>query len=212
MGVWPDPMRGAAFAALIWLGLGAPVLAQSENMDCAEEIVITAAGASDLDLHVAFPCRPYAAIDVRYGPILIPEELSQDGTLFLALPRIAGISDIRVDTGPQQLTGSVPNGAASLSGSVAVFWTDQPRWGVLQDNDGNTSRQLGFPGRADLPGLDLLVTGADEIGLSVPITQDTCGRSLKATIQTAQAPEPEMLSLSVPSCALVGHSVWIPVS
>lgn len=208
----------AALAGLVLGGFAAPVLAQTVSSDCESTLTVTESAKGGIDVSVSLPCQPYAKVVLRYGPLRIGEELSQDGALDLTLPRLPGVDDVTAESGAARMRTLLPATTSPELGFVAVIWTDGPRWGELNAQSGElawSQQALGFPGQTDPAPLDLMAIdpAAPELAaLVLPISPDTCGRSLVATVISSYDPSARALSLTAPPCALVGQSLHIPLS
>lgn len=208
----------AALAGLVLGGFAAPVLSQTVAPACDPALTVTESAKGGIDVSVSLPCQPYAKVILRYGPLRIGEELSQDGALDLTLPRLPGVEDVSAEAGAARMRTPLPATNSPELGFVAVIWTDGPRWGELNAQSGElawSQQALGFPGQTDPAPLDLMAIdpGAPEpVALVLPISPDTCGRPLGATVISSYAPTVRAMSLTAPPCALVGQSLHIPLS
>lgn len=191
----------------LWAGLAVSAAAQT---DCARSLDVMDQ-PSGLSVVYTAPCDPYASLQLSYGALQVFEEADQQGNLVMALPRLQGARSLTIEHGDTLLSAAVPPSQAPVYPYVAIDWPNGHRFGTLQSEDRDAT-PMGFLGANGQSHLDLLVgTPPPDVWLSVPVTSETCGQPLQASVRTSAATEPLALSFTLPACDSIGQTLRIPL-
>ncbi|PWR02185.1 hypothetical protein DKT77_13020 [Meridianimarinicoccus roseus] len=205
----PDAALVARSLWLLCLGLAASPAA---SQDCTPRISLSGPTGTGFALALTAPCNPYGRVGVALGPVIaFGEETDADGRLELSLPPLPQGTSLTLAIGAHRLTPDLPGeptGTASLS---AVIWPDGTAWGMpgvtfAESGTGAVQYRLGFPGLG--PIADIRV-GAVPDRLDIPVTPDSCGRAVTASVVTGG--QAETLSFTVPACDGVPGILRIPL-
>lgn len=174
-----------------------PLLAQ--EAPCPETLrVLQSEDPQSVDLRLDTPCRPYEALTITYGPLVLHEEVSDLGTLTLRLPRLNGVTSLDLHGTGLTLSAVLPDGPIAMV--TAVDWGDGPAWAQVHV-PGARQDQLGFHPDDGAAHLDLAIGGTAPPVLIAPLTPQTCGQVFSATVLLPDRSQTLPLEMRMPDCA-----------
>lgn len=164
-------------------------------------------GPGQVKIRLIRPCARYASVQVAYGPLVFDEELSVAGTLEVTLPAVAGAAEVTFSWPDGEARLALDPSASASAEMVAVAWTDGVAWGRLMGTERATVQRLGFP-QPGARALDVLALDADETPvMTAPVTPETCGQAMRATVLSGPDLRPRRLSVTMPGCDAVGRTL-----
>ncbi len=176
---------------------GVPAAAQS-----CDPMIEADAESGVLDLHLRFPCAPYAPLEIRYGPLHLSEETGAQGAVRVSLPVLALDVPMTAEIGGETLEVGIPDDAEPGGFLWIVPESLQP--GLLP--------VAGFPISAQpLPELAAYGQGAGPDHLDLEVTQANCGRKLSFAMLRSGWAAPRPVTLDLPGCDMAGTILRLPV-
>lgn len=207
----PERRRRVLAAALLLVAT--PALAR----DCAPTARLTADAPGLVSLSARFPCRPYATVTLQYGAITVREELSLEGRLDVVLPVLPGRDGPSLTVSGETRALALPAGATVAPAVLVALWPDGAPPGMevrMVAESGPVSMhagRLGFPGLGAAMAFGVATTAA-AAELVLPVTEDTCGRTLTAQVLDEPREDPRAVSIAMPACRAVGQSIRVPIA
>jgi len=163
------------------------------------------------------PCHPYETVTLQYGAITVREELSLEGRLDVVLPVLPGREEPSLTVSGETRALDLPASATGASTLLVTLWPDGAPPGIKVRMVAESGPVSMHAGRLGFPGLGAAIaygvaTSAAAAQLVLPVTEDTCGRTLTAQV-LGEAPEnPRAFSIAMPACRAVGQSIRVPIA